>query len=66
MADESIDEVIRQVSEGDQLASGLQQTANIANQMFKQLQAGGMTRREAFTMTQTWLVTLIAAVNDKR
>lgn len=69
MAEEdTVDETIRKVSEADQLAASLAQAASMANVMFRELREGGMTRPEAFAMTQTWLAALVGAgrAGDKR
>lgn len=50
------EELIRKISEADQLASSIIGTAKTMATMFKSLQEEGMTRIEAFEMTRAWIV----------
>lgn len=61
MADESVDEMIRKIGQDDQALSALVSLAKMAGVVFKQFQESGMTRDEAFALTQTWLMAMISA-----
>ena len=52
------DEDIENIGNDDQLASSIRTTAQMTGEMFNLLRKEGMTRIEAFAMTQTWLETV--------
>ena len=62
MGDEN--ESIRNIGEDDQLAASIKTTAQMTAEMFDLLRKEGMTRTEAFVMTQTWLEAVLRRRED--
>ena len=58
------DECIGDIGEDDQLAASLKTTAQMTAEMFDLLRKEGMTRIEAFAMTQTWLEAILRRRGD--
>ncbi len=57
---ETPDELMRKISDADQLTSSIVGIARMTALLLRQLQEEGLTREEAFELAQAWLVALVS------
>ena len=54
------------LADKDQLQASIKTTAEMTGEMFRRLRGEDMSRKEAFSLTQTWLAALLGKAGDTK